>query len=111
MTDDPRIPPLFVAKDGELAIGGRKASEWVAANGGETPLFVYDRAIIQDRIDALRAALPAEVGIHYAVKANPMPALIEWIAPRMDGLRSEEHTSEIQSLMRISYAVFCLNKK
>src|SRR3546814_3342113 len=26
------------------------------------------------------------------------------------GLRSEEHTSELQSLMRISYAVFCLNK-
>src|SRR3546814_6076221 len=29
----------------------------------------------------------------------------------MDGLRSEEHTSELQSLMRISYAVFCLKKK
>src|SRR3546814_1606253 len=28
-----------------------------------------------------------------------------------DGRRSEEHTSELQSLMRISYAVFCLNKK
>src|SRR3546814_1065083 len=30
---------------------------------------------------------------------------------RGDGLRSEEHTSELQSLMRISYAVFCLKKK
>src|SRR3546814_1985184 len=30
---------------------------------------------------------------------------------RDDGLRSEEHTSELQSLMRISYAVFCLKKK
>src|SRR3546814_3481958 len=30
---------------------------------------------------------------------------------RRDGLRSEEHTSELQSLMRISYAVFCLKKK
>src|SRR3546814_2034932 len=29
----------------------------------------------------------------------------------LDGLRSEEHTSELQSLMRISYAVFCLKKK
>src|SRR3546814_6114273 len=28
-----------------------------------------------------------------------------------DGWRSEEHTSELQSLMRISYAVFCLKKK
>src|SRR3546814_9865697 len=30
---------------------------------------------------------------------------------RWDGRRSEEHTSELQSLMRISYAVFCLKKK
>src|SRR3546814_4191978 len=30
---------------------------------------------------------------------------------RREGVRSEEHTSELQSLMRISYAVFCLNKK
>src|SRR3546814_7607005 len=30
---------------------------------------------------------------------------------RKAGLRSEEHTSELQSLMRISYAVFCLKKK
>src|SRR3546814_4508383 len=31
--------------------------------------------------------------------------------PRSPGRRSEEHTSELQSLMRISYAVFCLKKK
>src|SRR3546814_4360567 len=31
--------------------------------------------------------------------------------PAFHGLRSEEHTSELQSLMRISYAVFCLKKK
>src|SRR3546814_3888708 len=31
--------------------------------------------------------------------------------PQVDHARSEEHTSELQSLMRISYAVFCLNKK
>src|SRR3546814_2537993 len=32
-------------------------------------------------------------------------------AGRYDRLRSEEHTSELQSLMRLSYAVFCLKKK
>src|SRR3546814_1209823 len=32
-------------------------------------------------------------------------------APAPDGVRSEEHTSELQSLMRISYAVFCLKQK
>src|SRR3546814_7057133 len=33
------------------------------------------------------------------------------ISPSVGGIRSEEHTSELQSLMRISYAVFCLKKK
>src|SRR3546814_2279054 len=33
------------------------------------------------------------------------------IIARQPGIRSEEHTSELQSLMRISYAVFCLKKK
>src|SRR3546814_1550027 len=36
---------------------------------------------------------------------------VEGIPIRSDGMRSEEHTSELQSLMRISYAVFCLKKK
>src|SRR3546814_1471627 len=38
------------------------------------------------------------------------PADVSWRAG-VDALRSEEHTSELQSLMRISYAVFCLNNK
>src|SRR3546814_4229871 len=41
-----------------------------------------------------------------------VPAEIEAAAgPKRFGTRSEEHTSELQSLMRISYAVFCLKKK
>src|SRR3546814_5248353 len=42
----------------------------------------------------------------YAVKANHGAARVY-----MQPARSEEHTSELQSLMRISYAVFCLKKK
>src|SRR3546814_5773893 len=38
-------------------------------------------------------------------------ATVVWSYPRGGNLRSEEHTSELQSLMRISYAVFCLKKK
>src|SRR3546814_2101904 len=90
------IPQGFSAIGGELAIGGRRVSDVIAEAGGETPLFVYDAGIVAARIARLRAALPEGVAVHYAVKANP---------------RSEEHTSELQSLMRISYAVFCLKKK
>src|SRR3546814_3379920 len=37
--------------------------------------------------------------------------IIIFITTLVRGVRSEEHTSELQSLMRISYAVFCLKKK
>src|SRR3546814_4510725 len=57
------------------------------------------------------------------IRASRKRSALEWLdlqtaralgpgnKSRDDGLRSEEHTSEIQSLMRISYAVFCLKKK
>src|SRR3546814_6271644 len=45
--------------------------------------------------------LQSALKVHFLVPARSSP---EW-------LRSEEHTSELQSLMRISYAVFCLKKK
>src|SRR3546814_1679653 len=37
--------------------------------------------------------------------------ILTWLDKRLETLRSEEHTSELQSLMRNSYAVFCLKKK
>lgn len=51
-----------------------------------TPAYVYDFRIIETRIARLRAALPARVAVHYAIKANPMPALLKAIAPLVDGL-------------------------
>src|SRR3546814_3691070 len=44
---------------------------------------------------------------------GPRAAVIRFFADRLRArlVRSEEHTSELQSLMRISYAVFCLKKK
>src|SRR3546814_10898565 len=38
-------------------------------------------------------------------------AIVDWFSRRVLAWRSEEHTSELQSLMRISYAVFCLKTK
>src|SRR3546814_2246126 len=42
---------------------------------------------------------------------RPLPALPPCIMEQLRRVRSEEHTSELQSLMRISYAGFCLKKK
>ncbi len=79
------IPPGFTTIGGELGIAGRRASDWVT-EAGDTPLFVYDAKLIARRISLLRNAMPAGVAIHYAIKANPLPALVEWIAPHVDGL-------------------------
>src|SRR3546814_2722033 len=46
-----------------------------------------------------------------AILAHERIRLWDAALDRMELLRSEEHTSELQSLMRISYAVFCLKKK
>ena len=78
------IPPGFDVIDGELAIAGHRASEWVA-KAGRTPLFVYSRSHLDRRMAELRAALPARVGINYAVKANPLPAVIAHMASLVDG--------------------------
>src|SRR3546814_20142366 len=45
------------------------------------------------------------------VAVRPQAAVAQQVARVLMGERSEEHTSELQSLMRISYAVFCLKKK
>lgn len=78
------IPTGYDTLDGELAIGGRTASALVEEAGG-TPLFVYSRALLSRRIADLRAALPQRIGINYAVKANPMPAVVSHMTPLVDG--------------------------
>jgi len=78
------IPAGYEAIEGELAIGGKRASELVA-EAGRTPLFVYSRAHLDARVAELRAALPGRVGINYAVKANPHLAVIGHMAPLVDG--------------------------
>src|SRR3546814_10209704 len=64
----------------------------------------------------VRVALPDHAGgedvavlVDHALDVAPEGALP--LEPLVEEVRSEEHTSELQSLMRISYAVFCLKKK
>ncbi len=78
------IPHGFAAIDGELAIGGRKVSDLVE-EAGDTPLFVYSRAMLDARMAALRASMPERLAIHYAVKANPHPEVIAHMAKLVDG--------------------------
>ena len=78
------IPAGFAAINSELAIGGKAASALVA-EAGATPLFVYSRDLIRQRVARLRAALPERVAIHYAVKANPYAPVLKEMATLVDG--------------------------
>src|SRR3546814_19267400 len=49
--------------------------------------------------------------VYTPLKSHLSVQLMEFCYASSRGRRSEEHTSELQSLMRISYAVFCLKKK
>jgi diaminopimelate decarboxylase len=73
------------AADGELLVGGRKLSR-VVASVGATPCYLYDRARIAATVAALREKLDPAVHLHYAIKANPMPAVVGLLAMLTDGL-------------------------
>ena len=71
--------------DGEFVVAGRALSEVVGAVAG-TPCYLYDRQRINARYHELRSRLPSSVLLHYAVKANPMAALVCQMAALVDGL-------------------------
>ncbi|MDE2399061.1 MAG: pyridoxal-dependent decarboxylase, exosortase A system-associated [Burkholderiales bacterium] len=77
--------PGFAERDGELVVGGMKITT-LAARVGQTPFYAYDRALLRARVAELRAALPRAVKLHYAMKANPMPALVGFMAGLVDGI-------------------------
>ena len=78
------IPAGYPALEGELAVGGRKASDLVAEAGG-TPLFVYSRELLRQRVAALRETMPARLKLHFAIKANPYRPVLEFMAGLVDG--------------------------
>ncbi|AON53770.1 pyridoxal-dependent decarboxylase, exosortase A system-associated [Herbaspirillum seropedicae] len=71
--------------DGEFAVGGMALSQVVDAVGG-TPCYLYDRAYMAERVTRLRRALSQTVELYYAIKANPMPAVVAHVARLLNGL-------------------------
>jgi diaminopimelate decarboxylase len=73
----------FGQVDGQLVVGGvpiRRLAERV----GSTPFFAYDRRLLSDRIKLLRSTLPPQIHLSYAIKANPMPAVVQHLAALVD---------------------------
>lgn len=87
MKDPLNHAPLeqFPVVDNCLVIGGVPVTE-LAKRLGQTPFYAYDRRLMTDRVQQLREQLPSEISVHYAMKANPMPALVAHMAKLVDGL-------------------------
>ena len=75
----------FPVVNGELIVSGQPLTR-LATRVGQTPFYAYDRGLLTQRVAQLRAALPASIKLHYAMKANPMPALVCHMAGLVDGI-------------------------
>src|SRR3546814_10848421 len=86
-------------------------AEQVGDNAALEPIHVEQRMFDRNRRAAEQPCLELMAGraIGAVIVEQVEPRLL--LALRREGQRSEEHTSELQSLMRTSYAVFCFKKK
>src|SRR3546814_1963761 len=86
-----------------VALSGLTMAEYFRDQEGQDVLFFVDNIFrftqAGSEVSALLGRIPSAVGYQPTLSTD------------MGALRSEEHTSELQSLMRISYAVFCLKNK
>src|SRR3546814_7861333 len=86
---------------------------WTADCRYSDPLvYDLDRTALVAHIGMLLEKFPGSVIRRTSmIDSHPAGLRFGFVRLAADGDRSEEHTSELQSLMRISYAVFCLKKK
>jgi len=75
----------FEVIDNQLQFGSRSLRQLESLARG-TPFYAYSAALLERRIDQLRRALPGAVGLHYAIKANPMPEVVSLMSSLVEGL-------------------------
>lgn len=83
----PQHAPLtqFPIVDNCLQVGGMPLTR-LAERVGSTPFYAMDRDQLTQRVALLRQHLPPEIHLHYAMKANPMPAVVQHMARLVDGI-------------------------
>ena len=77
------IPPYFQVRAGQLILAGQPFSHWLE-QVATTPAFIYDMNVVRQKVAAFRAAMPPDVSLHYAVKANPLPDVIRAMLSEVD---------------------------
>lgn len=86
MNTRPQHAPIttFQVANGQLIVGGMPLMQ-LTERIGQTPFYAYSRQALSQRMHDLRKAMPSTLKIHYAIKANPMPAVVQHMATLVDG--------------------------
>src|SRR3546814_10228944 len=96
-TDSAAVGLLSAHIAGRISGAGHEAGVWVFESEAD-----FVAAFVAACVDGRKTAAPEWRALRSFAGPEPLESAV---------IRSEEHTSELQSLMRISYAVFCLKKK
>jgi len=80
----------LASDNNQLQIAGRSVAQLVTIAGG-SPCYIYDRQALTARVEQFRQRMPSALRLHYAIKANPMPALVSHLAQLVDGLDVASH--------------------
>ena len=75
-----------VAVDGDCMIFANQRLTTLADAVGSTPFYAYDRQALTERVAHLRHHLPSGMHLHYAIKANPHPAIVTHMVSLVDGV-------------------------
>lgn len=108
MKNSPAVA-AFSREANRLTVGGIPVDR-LAERVGSTPFFAYDRGLLTARVALLRSTLPAGIELGYAVKANPMPAVVQHLSGLVDAFdvaSSQEMRTALNTPMpanRVSFA-------
>ncbi len=94
--------------EGQLAVGGIPLKR-LAEQVGSTPFFAYDRTLLTSRVKLLRSTLPQQIKLSYAIKANPMPAVVQHLATLVDAFdvaSADEMRTALDTTMRSANVSF-----
>src|SRR5215470_12579679 len=78
-------PDDFRDSAGWISVGDRRVTD-IVNEAKHTPLYLYDAKRIRGRIATLREQLPSRVKVHYAMKANPFPPVVDLVSSLVDGI-------------------------
>ncbi|OZB36742.1 MAG: hypothetical protein B7X44_04525, partial [Halothiobacillus sp. 15-55-196] len=87
--------------NGRLMHGTEPLTEWLKRSGQSTPAYVYHLTAIDRQVEAVRALMPADFYLHYAIKANPYPQIIQHLSRQVDGFDCAS-LAEMQQVVAIA---------